>query len=104
MALDNAKFTPPGGSVRVSVTPEPQPTLTIEDTGRGIPADQLPHVFERFYRGDASRPRDGGAGLGLSIAQWVAAVHDASIQLTSDIDAGTHASVVFPKPIGAIQT
>ena len=103
--LDNAvKFTLPGGSVRVSVTPEPQPTLTIEDTGRGIPADQLPHVFERFYRGDASRPREGGAGLGLSIAQWVADAHGASIQLTSDIDAGTHASVVFPKPIGAIQT
>ena len=103
--LDNAvKFTPPGGSVRVSVRPEPQPTLLIEDTGRGIPADQLPHVFERFYRGDASRPREGGAGLGLSIAQWVAAVHDARVQLTSGIDAGTRATVVFPKPIGAIQT
>jgi len=103
--LDNAvKFTPPGGSVRVSVRPEPQPTLLIEDTGRGIPADQLPHVFERFYRGDASRPREGGAGLGLSIAQWVAAVHDARVQLTSGIDAGTRATVVFPKPIGAVQT
>ena len=103
--LDNAvKFTSPGGSVRVSVTPEPQPTLTIEDTGRGIPVDQLPHVFERFYRGDASRPRDGGAGLGLSIAQWVAEVHDANIQLTSGSDTGTRATVVFPKPNGAIQT
>jgi signal transduction histidine kinase len=98
--LDNAvKFTPPGGSVRVSVTPEPQPTLTVEDTGRGIPPDQLPHVFERFYRGDASRPREGGAGLGLSIAQWVASVHDARVQLSSEFGAGTRATVVFPKPI-----
>jgi len=99
--LDNAvKFTPPGGSVRVSVMPEPQPTLIVEDTGRGIPSDQLPHVFERFYRGDASRPREGGAGLGLSIAQWVAAVHDARVELSSEAGAGTRATVVFPKPMG----
>ncbi|MEO8336677.1 MAG: HAMP domain-containing sensor histidine kinase [bacterium] len=98
--LDNAvKFTPPGGSVRVSVMPEPQPTLIVEDTGRGIPSDQLPHVFERFYRGDASRPRQGGSGLGLSIAQWVADVHDARVQLTPASTAGTRATVVFPKPI-----
>jgi signal transduction histidine kinase len=98
--LDNAvKFTAPGGSVRVSVTPEPQPTLTVEDTGRGIPADQLPHVFERFDRGDASRPRAGGAGLGLSIAQWVAAVHEARVLIDSNVGTGTRATVVFPKPI-----
>ncbi|MEO5814353.1 MAG: HAMP domain-containing sensor histidine kinase [Gemmatimonadaceae bacterium] len=100
--LDNAvKFTPSGGSVRVSVMPEPQPTLIVEDTGSGIPSEQLPHVFERFYRGDASRPRAGGAGLGLSIAQWVAAVHDAKLQLTSAHGSGTRAIVVFPKPLGA---
>jgi signal transduction histidine kinase len=101
--LDNAvKFTPPGGSVRVSVRPEPQPTLIVEDTGRGIPSDQLPHVFERFYRGDASRPRAGGAGLGLSIAQWVATVHDARVQLTSEVGAGTRATVVFQKPMSTV--
>jgi signal transduction histidine kinase len=97
--LDNAvKFTPAGGSVRVRVQPLPLPTLTVEDTGCGIPAAQLPHVFERFYRGDASRPRDGGAGLGLSIAQWIATVHGARIGLTSEPGQGARATVTFPRP------
>ena len=97
--LDNAvKFTPGGGSVRVRVAPKPQPTVTVEDTGCGIPSEQLPHVFERFYRGDSSRPREGGAGLGLAIAQWVASVHDARIQLTSAPGSGTRAVVAFPAP------
>ena len=97
--LDNAvKFTPPGGSVRVRVQPQPVPTLIVEDTGRGIPADQLPHVFERFYRGDPSRPREGGAGLGLAIAQWIATVHGARIGLTSEPGQGVRATVTFPRP------
>ena len=96
--LDNAvKFTPTGGAVHVRVLPEPQPTLTVIDSGCGIAADQLPHVFERFYRGDASRARDGGAGLGLSIAHWIASVHDARLLLTSDPGAGARATVIFPK-------
>jgi signal transduction histidine kinase len=97
--LDNAvKFTPPGGSVRVRVQPQPQPTLTVEDSGCGIDAEQLPHVFERFYRGDKSRSRAGGAGLGLSIAQWIAAAHGARIDLASERGLGTRATVVFPRP------
>ncbi len=96
--LDNAvKFTPRGGSVRVSVSPEPLPTIVVEDTGRGIAAEHLPHVFERFYRADPSRPREGGAGLGLSIAHWVATEHDARISLTSVVGVGTTVTVVFPK-------
>jgi signal transduction histidine kinase len=96
--LDNAvKFTATGGSVWVRVRPEPEPSVSIEDTGVGIPADQLPQVFERFYRGDPSRPRSGGAGLGLSIAQWVASVHDARLSLSSEPGRGTRATVVFPR-------
>ena len=96
--LDNAvKFTPSGGQVHVRVTPEPQPTLTIVDSGCGIAPDQLPYVFERFYRGDPSRPREGGAGLGLSIAQWIASVHNARLLLTSNPGAGTVATVIFPR-------
>jgi signal transduction histidine kinase len=109
--LDNAvKFTPRGGSVRVRVQPDPQPTLVVEDTGVGISPEQLPHVFERFYRGEPSRPRGGGAGLGLSIAHWVAEVHGARISLGPADDGsetagssggghrGTRATVVFPRP------
>jgi signal transduction histidine kinase len=96
--LDNAvKFTGPGGSVRVRVQPEPQPTVEVEDTGVGIPPEQLPHVFERFYRGDAARSRSGGAGLGLSIAQWVATAHDARLTLAPGSNGGTRATVTFPR-------
>ena len=97
--LDNAvKFTPSGGSVRVRVRPNPNPTVVVEDTGCGIAVEHLPHVFERFYRADAARQRDGGAGLGLSIAQWIASVHDARIAVTSEPGSGTRATVEFPSP------
>jgi signal transduction histidine kinase len=97
--LDNAvKFTPAGGTVRVRVHSEPQPTLDVEDTGIGIAAAQLPHVFERFYRGDVARPRSGGAGLGLAIAQWIATAHGARLSLESRPGEGTHAHVLFPTP------
>jgi signal transduction histidine kinase len=96
--LDNAvKFTPAGGTVRVRVQPRPVPTLVVEDTGCGIPREQLPHVFERFYRGDPARSRAGGAGLGLPIAQWIAAAHDAELTVTSNEGRGTRASVTFPR-------
>ncbi len=96
--LDNAvKFTPSGGTVRVRVVPSPAPTLVVEDTGQSIPAEQLPHVFERFFRGDVSRPRQGGAGLGLSIAQWIASEHGARLTLTSELGRGTTATVTFPR-------
>jgi signal transduction histidine kinase len=100
--LDNAvKFTPGGGRVRVKVKPHPTPTLTVEDTGEGIMPEQLPQVFDRFYRGDAARGRNGGAGLGLSIAQWVANAHNAVISLESERGRGTRAVVTFSRPIPA---
>jgi signal transduction histidine kinase len=99
--LDNAvKFTAKGGSVRVRVgESSDRPTLVVEDTGVGIPAEQLPHVFERFYRGDPARSRGNGsvdgAGLGLSIAKWIADAHNAEISVSSERGAGTRVSVRF---------
>jgi signal transduction histidine kinase len=103
--LDNAvKYTQRGGVVRVGVRSTPAlATLTVSDTGVGIGAEQLPHVFDRFYRGDVSRTRDArengtseGAGLGLSIAQWIAEEHGATIQLESQPGRGTSVLVQFP--------
>ena len=105
--LDNAiKFTAPNGLVRVGVCRAPSSaSLEVSDTGVGIAADQLSHVFERFYRGDPSRTRaeaagrDGsseGAGLGLSIAQWIAEEHGATIRIESRPGQGTRVTVQFP--------
>ena len=98
--LDNAiKFTPSGGSVTVSVISSPQgPLLAVADSGTGIPSEQMAHIFERFYRGDAARARGDGAGLGLSIGQWIAEVHHARITFRSEPGNGTVAEVRFPAP------
>ncbi|HEY2851725.1 MAG TPA: ATP-binding protein [Gemmatimonadaceae bacterium] len=105
--LDNAvKFTASGGKVRVSVgAPSERPQLVVEDTGVGIAPEQLPHVFERFYRGDPARSRANGngadgAGLGLSIAKWIADVHDAQIALASEPGRGTTVTVRFGEESG----
>ena len=100
--LDNAvKFTDQGGRVRVRVgAPNDKPLLVVEDTGVGITPEQLPHVFERFYRGDPARSRANGngadgAGLGLSIAKWIADAHDAEISLAATPGQGTRVSIRF---------
>ena len=84
---DNAiKFTPAGGTVRLGLERGGgggEYRLSVSDTGPGIPADARPHVFERFYRADKARTRadDGGAGLGLAIARWIAQAHDGDLEL-----------------------
>ncbi|PYO36276.1 MAG: hypothetical protein DMD37_00445 [Gemmatimonadetes bacterium] len=98
IVLDNAvKFTPAGGRVTLDVAAEDgRATVVVADTGIGIPPEQLPRVFERFYRGDPARREAGGAGLGLAIARWIADVHGARIELASPPGGGTRVTIIFP--------
>jgi signal transduction histidine kinase len=95
--LDNAiKFTDPGGVVRLRVsTQDGAPTFMVEDTGIGIRSDEQARVFERFFRGDTARSRGDGAGLGLSIASWIAREHGADIVVSSEPGKGTRVVVTF---------
>jgi two-component system phosphate regulon sensor histidine kinase PhoR len=97
--LDNAiKFTPEGGTVDVSVTSTPAgAVVSVTDTGRGIPADDLPRIFNRFYRVDRSRARGaGGTGLGLAIAKHIVEAHGGRISVASRVDAGSTFAFTLP--------
>jgi signal transduction histidine kinase len=98
IVLDNAiKFTAAGGAVRLEIaTQDGRAEVVVQGSGIGIPADQLPHVFERFYRGDAARRQAEGAGLGLAIARWISDAHGARIDLASTPGEGTRVRISFP--------
>jgi heavy metal sensor kinase len=101
--IDNSlKFTPPGGHVLVTVRADEaqgEAVLRVTDTGSGITAEDLPHVFERFYRGDKSRQRESytsGNGLGLSICRSIVAAHGGSIEVESSLGKGATFVVRLP--------
>ncbi len=99
--LDNAlKYTPYEGSVTLSlVTGEGYATVKVSDTGIGILAEDLPHIFERFYRADRARSRErGGSGLGLAIAQNIVREHQGSIEVESMPGKGSTFTVKLPLP------
>ncbi|MCG6989885.1 MAG: HAMP domain-containing histidine kinase [Gemmatimonadetes bacterium] len=100
--VDNAvKFSPDGGTVRLSLVRQGDMCVaTVEDEGPGIPDEARPHVFERFYRADAARPRQQGAGLGLAIAEWIAELHGGSVALGTRDGGGTRAAVTLPLELG----
>ena len=98
--LDNAiKYTPPNGAVHLRVTAaEGRVVLSVEDSGVGIPAEALPHVFERFYRVDTTRSDDtGGAGLGLAIVKTICDAHGAAVRVASTLGRGSSFHVTFPR-------
>jgi heavy metal sensor kinase len=98
--VDNAiKYTPEGGRVTLSWRREDGwVRVDVSDTGVGIPAEDLPHIFERFYRVDKARSREkGGTGLGLSIAQWIAHAHGGRIEVESQVGEGTTFTVWLPE-------
>jgi heavy metal sensor kinase len=98
MLVDNAVRHTEAGSIRVQVeSVSEQVLLTVQDTGSGISSDDLPHVFDRFYRGDKSRTSaSGGSGLGLSIAKRLVELHQGTIAVQSPLDGGTRLLVRFP--------
>jgi signal transduction histidine kinase len=92
--------TPSGGRIELGVKCSGEWALfSVQDTGVGIPDEHLPHLFERFYRGDKSRKRkaSGGAGLGLSIAYWITRAHGGRIDVQSEEGAGTTFKVWLPR-------
>jgi signal transduction histidine kinase len=97
--LDNSlKYSDAGTSVAVEVTSEGETAvLRVSDAGHGIAAEELPRIFERFYRADKARSREsGGSGLGLSIARWIAEAHGGSIEIESTPGQGTTVTVRLP--------
>jgi two-component system, OmpR family, sensor kinase len=99
--LDNAfKYTPSGGQVQLQVELDgqggcPQARIVVQDSGIGIPAEALPHIFDRFYRVDAARS-GGGSGLGLAIARSIVQEHAGRIEVQSAPGGGSTFSVVLP--------
>jgi signal transduction histidine kinase len=98
LLLNALQHSPAGSAVRAVVQQDgTRAELAIEDAGEGIAPEDLPHVFERFYRGDPSRSRNtGGTGLGLAICKAIASRWQGTIEIASDLGAGTKVMVRFP--------
>ena len=99
--LDNGlKYNHPGGEVTLRLSEgENKYTVSVADTGMGIPGSELPHIFERFYRVDRSRHKAiEGTGLGLSIVKHGVGFHGGSIRVVSTVGQGTEFIMKFPKP------
>lgn len=97
--IENAiKYTPAGGKISIDLRKDGRDAvMEITDTGVGIPAEDLPHIFDRFYRVDKARGRDtGGTGLGLSIVQQIVRLHGGSVNVQSKVGEGTDFTVQLP--------
>jgi signal transduction histidine kinase len=97
--VDNAiKYTPEGGSVNMSLSKSNgSAEIEVVDTGVGISSEDLPRVFDRFYRVDKARSRNlGGSGLGLSIARWIAQAHGGTVGVESRLGEGSKFTISLP--------
>ena len=94
----NERHTPPGGTVTlVARRDADEVVLTVTDTGSGIAPEDLPHVFDRFWRAEKSRSRrTGGSGLGLSIVRHLIAAHGGTVVATSEPGVGTEFTLRLP--------
>jgi two-component system phosphate regulon sensor histidine kinase PhoR len=97
--LDNAiQYTPAGGRIHVTASANAKDaTVTVSDTGIGIPLADQERIFERFYRVDAARSREaGGTGLGLSIAKHIMEAHGGRLRVESEVGKGSKFSFSIP--------
>ncbi len=97
---NSVKFTPAGGRVHVALRRLPESIeIEVQDTGCGIPAEHIPHIFDRFYRVPSQENRtngDRGLGLGLSFVAWIAKAHDGEIRVDSTPGNGTRFTITLP--------
>jgi heavy metal sensor kinase len=97
LVTNAVQYNRDNGSVEVAADHETgMVVVTVHDTGKGISAEDLPHVFERFYRGDRARASDGSVGLGLAVAKAIIERHGGQIRVSSDPDRGTTFEVRLP--------
>src|SRR5690606_27303130 len=97
LVANAVRYTPAGGTITVTFRLDgDEPVLSVRDTGHGIPADHLPRLTERFYRVSTSRSREsGGTGLGLAIAKHVLTLHQARLEISSEVGRGSEFSCRF---------
>ncbi len=95
---NSIKYTPANEAIILKVyQADGQVKITVQDNGIGIPAEDLPHIFDRFYRSDESRARKtGGSGLGLAIAKWIIERHNGHFEVLSRVDIGTRTTIILP--------
>ncbi|MEK8130646.1 ATP-binding protein [Paenibacillus filicis] len=96
---NSIKFTPPGGTIRIeALSKDGQLAITFTDSGIGIQPEHIPHLFERFFKSDASRQRAaGGSGLGLSIVKKIVELHKGDIAVISELGQGAAFTVTIPQ-------
>ncbi len=102
LIANSLKFTPKGGCITIDVIDKPDTVaIGVKDTGSGIAPDDLPYIFERFYRADKSRNRlTGGSGIGLAITKAIIEAHRGTIAVKSEVGVGSEFIITLPKGLG----
>src|SRR4030066_1823155 len=96
LILNAFRYTPPGGKVLLeAVWSDGKVKIIVTDTGKGITSEDLPHIFDRFYRGDKSRQHNGESGLGLAIAKSIVEAHGGRIMVASDPNQGAKFTILL---------